>query len=104
MATKRRNNRRTFRQLEQQITKVIAVDAALFVLALIVSGLGITWLKVILAVATIALSALGCLFLVLIDEHKRRRSLWMLVAFGAILLCMVVSLLARYPAPAITAA
>lgn len=93
--------RRSFRQLEQQLSIVVGIDAALFVLFLIVSGVGIGWLKFILGILTILLSAAGDGFLVLINEHTKRRSLWLLVAFAAIGLCTLVSLLAGYPAPAL---
>lgn len=100
MATNRNQKRRSFRQLEHQLTIVILADLALFLLTLLFSGLGVGFLKYLLGIAVILLSAAGCLFLVLIEEHKRRRSLWMLAAFGALLLCTLVSLLAGYPAPA----
>ena len=44
---------RSFRQLEQQLSIVVGIDAALFVLFLIVSGVGIGWLKFILGILTI---------------------------------------------------
>ena len=91
--------RRSFRQLENQLTMVIGVHLLLFTLYLVFAAMGITWMKVILAVLAIALSILGCGFLVLIGEHKRRRSLWMLCAFGSIGVCVLVSLLTQFPGP-----
>lgn len=91
--------KRSFKQLEQQLTIGVGIDCAIFLLYLLFAGLGITWLKVILAVAGIALSLLGVAFLVLIGEHKRRRSLWILCAFGSVAVCIIMSLLTRFPGP-----
>lgn len=91
--------RRSFRQLEQQLTIVVGIDLAIYLLYLLFAGIGITWLKVILAVAGIVLSLLGAAFLVLIGEYKRRRSLWILCAFGSIAVCILVSLITRFPGP-----
>lgn len=91
--------RRSFRQLEQQLTIVVGIDLAIYLLYLLFAGIGITWLKVILAVAGIVLSLLGAAFLVLIGEYKRRRSLWILCAFGSIAVCILVSLITRFPSP-----
>ena len=89
--------KRSFKQLEQQLTIAVIVNAAIYLLYLLFAGFGITWLKVILALAGISLGILGCAFLVLIGEHKRRRSLWILCAFGSIAACILVSLLTRFP-------
>lgn len=94
-----KNTRRSFKQLETQLTMVIGVHLLLFALYLVFAAMGITWLKVILAVLAIVLSILGCGFLVLIGEHKRRRSLWILCAFGSIGVCVLVSLLTQFPGP-----
>ena len=91
--------RRSFKQLEQQLTIVVGIDLAIYLVYLLFAGIGITWLKVILAAAGIVLSLLGAAFLVLIGEHKRRRSLWLLCAFGSIAVCILVSLITRFPGP-----
>ncbi len=94
---KRRRNK--FRELERGLTMVILADLVLFLLTLATGGIGIGWLKVICAILTILISGLGVAFLVLINEHKRRRSWWMFSAFGSMLLCTLVSLITRYPGP-----
>ena len=91
--------RRSFKQLERQLTVGIGIDCGIFLLYLLFAGFGVTWLKVILAIAGIAMSLLGVAFLVLIGEHKRRRSLWILCAFGSVALCILISLLTRFPGP-----
>lgn len=99
MATKQTNRRKRFQQLERALTLIICCDLVLFLLTLAAGGVGILWLKIVMGILTILLSGLGCGFLVLIHEHKRRRSWWMLSAFGSILLCTLVSLICNYPAP-----
>ena len=99
MATKQSRRRNKFRELERSLTLVIIADLILFILTLAAGGVGIGWLKVIVGILTIVISGLGCAFLVLINEHKRRRSWWMLSAFGSMLLCALVSLITNYPAP-----
>ena len=99
MATKESRRRNKFRELERGLTLVIFADLVLFVLTLASGGAGIGWLKIIVGILTLLISGLGCAFLVLINEHKRRRSWWMLSAFGSILLCALVSLITNYPGP-----
>lgn len=99
MATNRTRRRNKFRELERSLTMVIFADLVLFALTLAAGGVGIGWLKIVVGILTVLISGLGCTFLVLINEHKRRRSWWMLSAFGSMLLCTLVSLLTNYPAP-----
>lgn len=99
MALKGINSHRSFKQLEQRLTYVVFVDLALFVFTLFAAAKGFFWLKVILGILTIVLSGAGCTFLVLINEHRRTRSWWILSAFGSMLVCTLVSFLTRYPAP-----
>lgn len=101
MVPKASNARRSFKQLEQKLTYAVFGDLALFIITLVAAGNGISWLKVITGILTLIASAAGCGFLVLIKEHRRSRSLWILVAFGAIFLCTLVSLFTGYPAPKI---
>ncbi len=93
----RRVNR--YRQLEQNMTYALLGDLGLFLLYLLFAGMGIIWLKVILAIfcGVLSLAILG--FLYLSQELLRPRSLWMTTGGAAILLCLIVSLLLNYPAP-----
>lgn len=91
--------KRRYQQLEQELGIAVGLDLGLYLLYLLTAGFGITWCKILLAIAALALSVLGCGFLVLIGEHKRRRSLWVLCAFGSIAACILVSLLTRFPGP-----
>lgn len=101
MPSNRTPNRRSFKLLERNLTIVVMVDLVLFVLMLAASGCGVLWLKILAGIVTMLLSAAGCLFLVLIEEHRRARSWWILAAFGAILVCALVSLITGSPAPGV---
>ena len=100
MARNAHSRRKKFQSLERDLTKVILADLVLFLLVMAISSMGIGWLKIVVGIFALAISALGDLFLVLINEHTRARSRWMLAAFGAIFLCTLVSLLTGSPAPA----
>lgn len=99
MARQNPNQKKGFRALEQMLSVGIGIQLALYVLYLIVAGCGIVWLKVILGLLTMAAGVLGCGFLVLIGEHKRPRSRWLLAAFGSMAVCTLVSLIFNYPSP-----
>ena len=98
MAQKKKNS---FRKLERLLTRAILGELAVFLLMLLAAGLGIGWLKWLLAVTVVLVSGAGCALLISKQEHKRRRSWWMLASFAGMLLCTLVSLIAGYPAPGI---
>lgn len=99
MVPKGNNSHRSFRVLEQKLTCVVLGDLALFVFTLFAGFKGIVWLKILLGILTMVVSFAGCAFLVMIREHRRSRSWWILASFGAMFLCTLVSFLTRYPAP-----
>ncbi|MBO5130164.1 MAG: hypothetical protein J6B95_07460 [Oscillospiraceae bacterium] len=92
--------RNRYKEMENLITKVLIGDAAVFVLYLLFAGLGVTFLKVVTAIIAIAVSGLCLAFLYLNGEIKKRRSRWMVAGAGAVLICLLVSLLLNYPSPA----
>ena len=91
--------RNRYREMESLMTKVIVGDALVFVLYLLFAGLGLTVVKVATAIIAILGSLLGLGWLVITGEFSRRRSLWMVTGFIAIVLCVLVSLLLGYPGP-----
>ena len=97
MAQKKKQNH--FRKFEGMMTKVIVGTLALFLMMLVAAAIGIGWLKWILAVVVALVSFAGVGLLVLKQEHKRRRSRWMLASFVALLACTPVSLIVGFPAP-----
>lgn len=91
--------RRSYKQDEKILTRLLLADVAVFVLFLLFSGLGVTAMKVITVIIAIVISGLCLAFLYLTGEMKKLRSRWLVMGFGAIVLLMLVSLLLRYPAP-----
>ena len=80
--------RNRYREMESLMTRVIIGDALVFALYLLCAGLGWTVLKVTTAIIAI-LGSLLCLgWLVITGEFSRRRSLWMVTGFIAIVLCV----------------
>jgi len=92
--------RNRYRELENLMTKVILVDAAVLILYLLFAWKEIVALKVITAIITIVASLLSLAWLILTGEFTRRRSLWMVTGFSCIFLLVLVSLLLGYPCPA----
>ncbi len=97
-----RRSRNRYREMEKNMTKIIALDALVFIAYLACAGAGWSVLKVITAIIAIFGSLLCVGWLYLTGEFARRRSLWMTTAFICIVICVVVSLILGYPAPAPT--
>lgn len=91
------NDRNRYKQMEQYMTYTLILNAVLFAFYLLFAGLGIVWLKVVLAILVILLSVLCLVCLFLTRELLRKRSLWMSVSAAALILCTVFSLLLNYP-------
>ncbi len=88
-----------YKQMQMYMLCGLIADVGLFLLYLIFAGFGIIWLKVITAILVILLS-LACLaFLYVSKELLRPRSLWMSVAASAIVVCLLFSLVLRFPCP-----
>lgn len=101
MAEKNRRTRNTFRKFERMMTRVILSTLAVFILMLAASAGGIGWLRWMLSITVMLVSSLSCALLVLKQEHRRRRSWWMLASFVSFLACTLASLLLGFPAPPI---
>ena len=97
------NKRSRYQELEGTVTAVLITDAIFFFIYLVAAGNGNTFLTVVSAILAIGIALLVLVFLYLNQEYKRRRSFWMLVCAGAILACMIASLLLGFPCPAPTA-
>ena len=95
--------RNRYREMESKMTLVLLSTAVFFILYLVCASFGLSVLKYILAVVSILASAACLVWLYLTGEFKRRRSLWMVTFFICVVICVVVSLLLGYPAPAPTA-
>ena len=93
--------RNSYREFESLMTKVILVDAAVFIGYLIFARLDIAALKVITAIISIAGSLLSLAWLFLTGELTRRRSLWMATGVVCMVVGIVVALLLGYPCPSV---
>ena len=89
-----------YKTIEKYLTYMLLADTAVFALFLVFSGMGLVALKVITALLSIVASGLSLAYLYMIGETKKRRSRWIVLGFVGILLCLFVSLILRYPAPA----
>lgn len=88
-----------YTERERYMTYVLCADTVLFILYLIFAGIGIIWMKVLLAILCILLSAILLGFLYLTKELLRRRSLWISAGAAAIAVCVLFSLILNFPSP-----
>ena len=93
--------RMRYTTIEKYLTYTLLADTAVFALYLLFAGMGLVALKVITTIIAIATSGLSLGYMYLIGETKKRRSRWLVLGFVCILLCLFVSLILNYPAPAI---
>ena len=92
--------RMRYKQIDQLLTRVLIADTAIFLLYLIFAALGVSVLKVLLAIIAILLSGLSLAYLYKLGEFKKARSRWLVMGFCSIILCTLVSLILNYPSPA----
>ena len=100
MSNQRVSRRQRYAQYEKYLSIALIADAVLFGLFLLFSGLGIVWAKVLFSIVAIVLSVLCMVSLYLTGEFNRRRSRYLVFGFGAVVICVLFSLICRYPAPA----
>ena len=93
--------RMRYKTIEKYLTYTLLADTAVFALYLLFAGMGLVALKVITTIIAIGTSGLSLGYLYMIGETKKRRSRWLVLGFVCILLCLFVSLILNYPAPAI---
>ena len=92
--------RMRYKQIDQLMTRVILADTAVFIAYLVSAAMGLTALKFITAIIALIGSALCLAYLYKLGEFKKGRSRWLVMGFGAIILCTFVSLILNYPSPA----
>ena len=91
-----------YKRMETLMTAVLVLDAVIFIAYLVFAGIGIVGMKIATAVLCFLISAAVLYFLYMTRELLRKRSIWMTLAAACIILCLLVSLLARFPAPIYT--
>lgn len=89
--------RNRYREMEFQMTRILAADAAVFLLFLLFSAFNVGFLKWLLAIIAILGSGLCLAFLYLSGELLKKRSLWMTVGFASVVVCTLFSLILRFP-------
>lgn len=95
MATRRNQ----YKDFDRLMTIVLGADGVIFLAYLFFAGFGVTAGKVITALLCVLISGGSLAYLYMCKEWLRRRSFWMTVASGAVLLCVLVSLICRFPSP-----
>lgn len=88
-----------YRALEKLMTEILLGDAVVFILFLIFSSKGLNVMRVITATLSILTSVLSAGWLFITGELLRRRSFWMVTGFASIFLCLIISLILKYPCP-----
>ena len=88
-----------YHQLQWYLTFALVAAAGMFALYLVFAGFGIVWLKAVTAILAILIS-FGCLAILFMKkELLRQRSLWMTAAAVSIIVCLLFSLILRFPSP-----
>lgn len=92
--------RRTrFKKMESYMTLALCVNALIFIAYLIFAGLGMSGMKIFTAIVAIGISGVVLYQLFMSQELLRRRAIWMTLAAGCIILCILVSLILKFPCP-----
>lgn len=91
-----------YKKMETMVTAILCLDAAIFLAYMIFAGMGMIALKVITAVLCFAISGFVLYYLFITRELLRKRSLWMTIAAGCVILCLIVSLVLNFPSPRFT--
>ena len=86
-------------QMQRYMTYALLADLLLFVLYWISASAGVIWAKAFTAILAILVSVLCLAYLFLTKELFRKRSRWMVAAAGAICICILFSLILRFPSP-----
>lgn len=91
--------KKPFRELERYITLGLILSTIIFIAFLVATGTGNVWLKVIYTILALGICAYCLWLLWKTRELLRRRSFWMTVWAGAIVICIIASLILNYPSP-----
>lgn len=94
------SKRTRYKKLEALITAALCIDIVIFVAFLVFSGMGLTGLKVVTAILCFAVSGAVLYILYMTRELLRKRSIWMTLAALCTIICVLASLILRFPAPA----
>ena len=93
------DRKRKFKDFERYITLCLAVATIVFIAFLVASGTGNIALKLIYALVDIGISGYCLWLLFQKNELLKRRSFWMSVWAGAVIVCTLASLILNFPSP-----
>lgn len=93
------NNKNRYKEMEKYMTLVLIGAAILFVIFLIAAGCGILWLKILTAIIAILVCGLCLAYLYMTKLLAAPRSLWMSIAAGSIIICLLFSWILGFPSP-----
>ena len=93
-----KNDAKRFKQMENMMTAVLIAATVFFFIYLIAAGTGIIWLKVLMAIITILICGLCLAFLYITKLLTRPKTLWMTLAAGSLIVCLLMSLILNFPA------
>lgn len=91
------NEAKRFKQMETMMTAVLIAAAVFFIIYLIAAGSGVIWLKVLMAIITILVCSLCLAYLYMTKLLLRPRTLWMTLAAGSLIICLLFSLILNFP-------
>ena len=89
-----------YKRMETVITAVLCVDVLIFLAYLIFAGNGMVGLKIVSTILCFLISGAVLYFLYVTRELLRKRSLWMSLAAACVIVCILFSLILKFPAPA----
>ena len=93
------NNKNRYKEMEKYMTLALSGSGVLFVIFLIAAGFGIIWLKVLTAIIAILVCGLCLAYLYMTKLLLAPRSLWMSMAAGSIIICLLFSWILGFPSP-----
>lgn len=93
------NNKNRYRIMEKYMTAALIFAALLFIVYLIAAGCGIIWLKALTAIIAFLVSGLCLVYLYMTKLLVGPRTLWMTAAAGAVIICLLFSLVLGFPSP-----
>ena len=92
------NEAKRFKQMETMMTAVLIAATVFFIIYLIAAGSGVIWLKALMAIITILVCGLCLAYLYMTNLILRPKAMWMTTAAGAIIICLLFSLILNFPA------
>ena len=94
--------RARFKKMEFYMTIALCVNVVIFIAYLIFAGMGINALKIVSAIACVGIAGVVLYQLFMSHELLRRRSIWMTLAAACFIICILFSLILKFPCPPYT--